>query len=79
MLGLSIIIENYNREKKEWAASIQQTFDVYVYNMPWDKALFGEHNNLTEIIAEQSKVILKNEKERKELLNWFFPHDSSNL
>ncbi len=73
MLGLSIIIENYNREKKEWAASIQQTFDVYVYNMPWDKALFGEHNNLTEIIAEQSKVILKNEKERKELLNWYTP------
>jgi len=53
------------------AATIQQLFDTFVYNMEWDTKLFGKKINLNDIIAKKSKKILSNPKEKEKLLNWY--------
>ena len=40
-MAFSFVIDKYIEEKKQLAAFIQQKFDVYVYEMPWDKRIFG--------------------------------------
>ncbi|WP_455580782.1 S-4TM family putative pore-forming effector, partial [Dysosmobacter sp.] len=57
--------------KKELAASIQQKFDIYVYTMPWDNRIFGKNKNLNQKIAEYSKKLLSNAKEKQMLYNWY--------
>lgn len=42
----SFVIDKYIEEKKQLAAFIQQKFDVYVYEMPWDKRIFGRDKNV---------------------------------
>ena len=36
----SFVIDKYIEKKKQLAAFIQQKFDVYVYEIPWDKRIF---------------------------------------
>ncbi len=61
----------YIEDKKKTAAEIQQYFDLYVYQMPWDNKLFGLKRNISNIVAEKAKVLLKNPKEHEQLTNWY--------
>lgn len=47
------------------AALIQQKFDIYVYDMPWNKRLFGTDRNVSNEIVSHSYKILLNEEEKK--------------
>lgn len=57
--------------KREKAAEIQQHFDLYVYQMPWDDKLFGLKRDVSNVIAEKSKLLVKSAKEREKLANWY--------
>lgn len=67
----SFVIDQYIEEKKQSAAFIQQKFDVYVYDMLWDKRIFGKNKNVAHEIATYSKKILSNPKEKKQLKDWY--------
>lgn len=69
----SFIINGKIKDKKEWAASIQQKFDTYIYTMPWDTRIFGKNRNLDNKIAEHSSKILSDEEEKKSLYDWYTP------
>ena len=73
MLLISIFLAKAIRDKKATAASIQLAFDTYVFAMPWDTRLFGKKRNLNAEIAENSKKILDDEKERAVLIDWYTP------
>ena len=52
----------YRRQKKT-AAEIQQYFDLYVYQMPWDNKLFGLKRNISNISGKKNaKVIIEKSK-----------------
>lgn len=70
---VSLGIDSYIRKRKELAASIQQKFDIYVYQMPWNERLFGKNMNLNHAIAEHSKSIMLKEDEKKTLYDWYTP------
>lgn len=70
---VSLCIDNYIKKRKELAASIQQKFDIYVYQMPWNERLFGKNRNLNHEIAEHCKLIMSKEKEKKALYDWYTP------
>lgn len=67
----SFVIDKYIEEKKNLAAFIQQKFDVYVYEMPWDKRIFGKDKNVNHEIATYSKKFLSNPQEKKKLKDWY--------
>lgn len=67
----SLIMSSKVKHKKEMAAYIQQKFDVYVYQMPWDKHLFGKNKNVDCEIVKYSEKITSNIEEKKRLLNWY--------
>lgn len=58
------VVDKYIEEKKQLAAFIQQKFDVHVYEMPWDKRIFGRNKNVDHEIATHSKKILRNPQEK---------------
>lgn len=64
-------LDNCVSKKKKLAAEIQQHFDVYVYQMPWDKKLFGSEKNIINSVAEKSEKLLKKNGEKQKLLNWY--------
>lgn len=68
---IGLFLDNCVSKKKKLAADIQQHFDIYVYQMPWDKKLFGSEKNLMNTIAEKSKKLLKKDGNREKLLNWY--------
>lgn len=70
-MGISLLFGSYIDRKKETAAEIQQHFDLYVYQMPWDNKLFGLQRNITHVVAEKAKLLLKNPKEHERLTNWY--------
>ena len=63
-------------KKKRIAAEIQQHFDTYVFQMPWDDNQFGKKSDLSSIIAQKSEKLLKCDKEREKLINWYTNIDS---
>ncbi len=65
------VVDKYIEEKKQLAAFIQQKFDVHVYEMPWDKRIFGRNKNVDHEIATHSKKILRNPQEKKQLKDWY--------
>ncbi|MDE7425307.1 MAG: hypothetical protein K2N51_16735 [Lachnospiraceae bacterium] len=69
----SLILSSYVENKKELAAEVQQHFDVYVYQMPWDDKLFGQQKSVTHIVAEKSKLLLRKTGERERLVDWYRP------
>lgn len=71
VMGISLLFGSYIDHKKATAAEIQQHFDLYVYQMPWDNKLFGSQRNLTYVVAEKAKLLLKNPKEYERLTNWY--------
>ena len=70
-MGISLLIGSYINRKKEMAAEIQQHFDLHVYQMTWDNKLFGLQRNVTHVVAEKAKLLLKNPKEHERLTNWY--------
>lgn len=72
-LIISFPIEKKINRLKDNAAHIQQAFDVYVFDMPWDETLFGAQRDLRYKIVEKSKKILSNSRKKGELYNWYRP------
>ena len=70
---VGIILEKHIEKEKEMAAFIQQKFDVYVYQMPWEKRLFGVNKNVSSTIAEKSNRHLSKDGTRAKLENWYTP------
>lgn len=68
---VSFLVDGVIRKKKELAASIQQKFDIYVYSMPWDLRLFGKEKSYNNEIAEYSKKIMNDSKNKAELRDWY--------
>lgn len=68
---LGRIIEKSIEEDKKLAALIQQKFDLYIYNMLWNKRIYGQDRDVKHEIALYSKKILKNQSEKNELSNWY--------
>lgn len=54
-----IKINSIIKKKKIDAAMIQQQFDVYVYDVPWDKKLFGKKVGYESINCRKIKFISK--------------------
>ena len=71
MLVLSLAISSQGKAKKTLAASIQQEFDIDVFQMPWDNKLFGKRKNLNSEIAKYSKKILNDDRKKNKLYNWY--------
>lgn len=70
---ISFMVDGIINNKKELAASIQQKFDTYIYNMSWDMRIFGKNRNLNNEIAVYSSKILSDEEEKKSLYDWYTP------
>ena len=70
---VGIILEKKIKKEKEMAAFIQQKFDIYVYQMPWNKRLFGVDKNVNPTIVEKSDKYLSKDGARQELENWYTP------
>ena len=70
-MGSSLLFSSYIAHKKEMAAEVQQYFDLYVFQMPWDNKLFGSQRNVTHVVAEKAKLLLKNREEHDRLINWY--------
>jgi hypothetical protein len=68
---ISFIVGDLIEKKKNLAAEIQQQFDVYVFQMPWNKRLFGNKKNMSEDIAKYSKKILSKSEQKIKLVNWY--------
>ncbi len=71
MIFLSLHFSRKCKEKKSVAAAIQLCFDTYVFNMPWDKKLFGPRKDFSSEIASYSKKIMSDPDEEKKLHNWY--------
>lgn len=69
----SCVVDKHIDDKKKLAAYIQQKFDVYVYNMPWNERIFGKDKNVNQDIVTYSKHIMANDGEKKSLHNWYTP------
>ena len=67
MLVLSVVMDTWQKDKKILAATIQQEFDLNVFNMEWDRKLYGTHKYLNTEIATASKKILNDEDEKSPL------------
>lgn len=52
---------------------IQQKFDVYVYNMPWNERIFGKDKNVNQEIVVYSEHIMENVDDKVYLNNWYTP------
>ena len=69
----SFVVDKHINDKKKLAAFIQQKFDVYVYNMPWDERIFGKQKNINQDIVTYSKQIIENSDKKERLYNWYTP------
>lgn len=59
------------KEMKEAAALIQQKFDLYVFDMPWNNSLFGRDKNIEHIIEKYSRKIISVPSKKQKLKNWY--------
>lgn len=66
-----LALERYDNKRIALAALIQQKFDLYVFDMPWNVELYGKNRNIDEEIIEHSINIYENETQRNKLLNWY--------
>lgn len=69
----SFVVDKHIADKKKLAAFIQQKFDVYVYNMPWNERIFGKDKNVNQDIVACSKQIIEKADEKERLYNWYTP------
>ena len=56
---IGIYVDSFVKKNKEDAATIQQLFDVYVYQMSWDNKLFGKKKNLSASNCKEIKSTFK--------------------
>lgn len=70
-MSIGLIVSSNIKKKKRLAAEIQQNFDVYVYQMPWDAKLFGKERDNSYKIIENSKKLFGKPEEREKLFNWY--------
>lgn len=70
---VGMAVNSFVTRQKKNAADIQQQFDVYVFQMPWDNKLFGKKRDLSYMIADKSKILLSKSGEESKLLNWYTP------
>ena len=70
---LSVWLENQKQRKKQLASSIQLLFDIYVFDMDWDKKLFGINKNLNSIIVQKASKYLKKKSRKQYIFNWYNP------
>lgn len=70
---ISLVVDSFIKKRKDLAASIQQKFDIYVYQMPWNERLFGKNKNLNHAIAEHSKSMMSKADEKNALYDWYTP------
>lgn len=70
---VALIFSAHIDKKKGNAAFIQQQFDIYVYQMPWDKKLFGKNRNVNDVIADKSRKHLENAANKEKLMDWYPP------
>jgi len=75
-LGIGIFVSDIKIKRQQTAASVQQLFDIEVFQLEWDKKLFGIQPDLNSTIAEKSEKILY--KERRSLTDWY-PAKSASL
>lgn len=75
---VSLGIKGRIKHQKALAAAIQQDFDVYVYQMPWDADIFGTWVNHDSEVAEKADKFFSNPRRRDSLRNWYVP-ESDNL
>ena len=68
---LNLYLSSETKNIKKLAAFIQQKFDIYVYDMKWDKHLFGKNKNVDDDIVEYSNKIINTPAERESLTNWY--------
>lgn len=67
----SLLINRHIKRLKVLAATIQQQFDIYVYNMQWNNKMFGKKTNMDSEIAEYSKKLFDKCGEREKLFDWY--------
>ncbi|OTO06815.1 hypothetical protein CUN36_01585 [Enterococcus faecium] len=60
-----------NKQERFLAASIQQEFDIYVFQMPWDEKLFGVKTDNNSDIVTYSQKLFKNPEEKPKLSDWY--------
>ena len=70
-LFISFVFNGYIKNNKKDAAYMQLKFDIYVYQMPWDKRLFGKEKNVSDEVSKKSRKILKIKKKKDKLTNWY--------
>lgn len=71
MMVIPFVIERKNKSNKEFASNIMLSFDLYVYDLPWDKKVFGERKDYEDIIKRKSSGYLKKKSHKNALINWF--------
>ncbi len=64
------------QRKVTLAADIKQDYDVSVYQMPWNPALFGTRKNLAREIAENNAAG-RNRNENNKFRDWYRPETDS--
>lgn len=72
-LFIGLFFRRKINKEKSLAANIQLQFDMYVYQLPWDKDLFGERKDLNDTIAEKASKHLTNKERRNKLVDWYRP------
>ncbi len=70
-LFIGKLFQDSINKKKQHAAAIQQEFDTYTYQMPWNSRVFGEKVNLNELIADKSQKFFGHESDKERLKNWY--------
>lgn len=63
------------QRKVTLAADIKQDYDVSVYQMPWNPALFGTRKNLAREIAENNAAG-RNRNENNKFRDWYRPEQT---
>ncbi|EMF0353967.1 TPA: S-4TM family putative pore-forming effector [Enterococcus faecium] len=71
MIVLSGRLMDLNKQERFLAASIQQEFDIYVFQMPWDEKLFGVKTDNNSDIVTYSQKLFKNPEEKPKLSDWY--------
>ena len=73
-MGIGIALDTFIEKEKELAAFIQQKFDTYIYQMPWDKRLFGADKNVNSTIADKSRKHFNKQGAKDKLKDWYTPN-----
>ena len=70
---LSRWISYDSSRKRKLAAEIQQEFDTYVFQMSWDKSLFGDENKVKDDVIKYLGGCHYDDDKNKLLTDWYAP------